>query len=472
MTIKLRTYQQEAIEAIINTDVNGIIKLPTGSGKTVIFTELIHQNLNKKFLILTDRKILINQIKNYLKTNNYELITRQKIQNFDVKQLKLFLFDFNFILIDEAHGVNYEQGGYNYVASNTPTHTKIIGFTATPFRLKGSSTEVIYGKNKIFKKIIYEKSYNQLVDTGYLSPIKYIVNKDNYDSLQHDTIGRRGSDTSIYNDSMCKGFRVYNVLETINLYKINKAIIYCISIEHANLLKTVLENNNLQCLMYHSKLTDDELETNLKIFKNMSNGFIINVNMLTTGFDYPALEVAICARPTISSGLWYQILGRLTRTYDNKKYGVVYDIVGNYFKHGKLDEHNGISFKPNTVKKDVVIIYNGCKKDKEIEDGDLNFIEIEDVDKKDIYSISRCYKYMTKTGKESVVVQFNNGINTVSLYLIKGTYYINKHLSCLGIDINNINFNTLPYIIKNEFKGDKFSVIYDDNKFVQSFNKI
>ena len=464
--MKLRQYQQEAIDAILLTTEHGVIKLPTGSGKTVIFTELIHQNENKNFLILTDRRILIEQTLKYLKTDNFKLFTRQKLGLKPIETLKEILAQFDYLLIDEAHGVNSQQGTYKTIFDNIDPKSLVIGFTATPYRLDNGK---IYGLDKLFKRIIYEMSYYDLKDMDYLVELKYFTSKrlGNYFKKIRQT---KGLDSKFEKETI-KGVHISAIKELIVKYDVQKAVIYCISIKHAILIKDLLKEN---CELYHSKMSEKELDSAMNWFRNTEKGYLLNINMLTTGFDYPALENIIVARPTQSRSLWNQMLGRLTRISEGKTHGTVYDMVGNGISHGAIDfRKNEVVYekkvildedeqiikkeeeeKEKTIRKELI---DGLDEDTE---SDLLDGQIVTLNAKLIFADF----YLSKAGRNNLKLQFYvDNIRSKKIYLWlgeKNNKYTKKHLvQFLG---ENCKYIQQEFIDLNELKDDIYKNAMDN----------
>jgi superfamily II DNA or RNA helicase len=326
--MELRDYQKEVVQlALTNQNKTALYVLPTGAGKTVIFTAIIKKLLeeNKKILVLAHRRILIEQIHRYNEGNhNLQVATKQGYVN------KL---DFapDYIIIDEAHNVDYEKGQYKAILE-AHNNAVVVGFTATPIRMNNG---LIYGKDKFFKSVDYFKKPEDLINAGYLVPYKVIVPSEFKDkeSLKNNFTLEEASLI------MQKNYLLDLVVDSYKKFARKKTLVFATDIKHSELLLEYFVDQGIFAKIIHSKQRKDEIDYTLKQFKESKIDCLINVDMLTEGFDEPAVDTVILARPTKSIALHRQIIGRGLRLWQNKKDCLVVDLVSNFYRNGDINEN-------------------------------------------------------------------------------------------------------------------------------------
>ena len=340
--MQLRNYQQEALDAMLKAERAGISKqlvvLPTGAGKTVLFAHLpiVRQN-SLPMLVLAHRTELLSQAKAKIESMNPELsVGIEKAESragkadvviASVQTLgrgnsdRIEGFEntyFKSIVVDEAHhaAANSYQKILNYFKPDY-----VLGVTATPQR--SDSVRLV----DTFDEIVYYKSIEDLINEGWLCPlIGYrvktdtdiseveIVNGDYKQEQLAEAIDNPGRNTSIVN-------------AFIDLAGTKKTVVFAANIVHArNLAASFATQTRAQVRIVLGETIDEEREQILKDFKSGEVQVIINVGVLTEGFDEPSIEAIILARPTRSSLLYTQIVGRGTRLNDNKLNCMIIDV--------------------------------------------------------------------------------------------------------------------------------------------------
>jgi len=340
--VQLRNYQQEALDAMLKAERAGIsrqlVVLPTGAGKTVLFAHLpiVRQN-SLPMLVLAHRTELLSQAKAKIESMNPELsVGIEKAESragkadvviASVQTLgrgnsdRIEGFEntyFKSIVVDEAHhaAANSYQKILNYFKPDY-----VLGVTATPQR--SDSVRLV----DTFDEIVYYKSIEDLINEGWLCPlIGYrvktdtdiseveIVNGDYKQEQLAEAIDNPGRNTSIVN-------------AFIDLAGTKKTVVFAANIVHArNLAASFATQTRAQVRIVLGETIDEEREQILKDFKSGEVQVIINVGVLTEGFDEPSIEAIILARPTRSSLLYTQIVGRGTRLNDNKLNCMIIDV--------------------------------------------------------------------------------------------------------------------------------------------------
>ena len=244
----------------------------------------------------------------------------------------------NNILVHNCHLVRSDAGKYcDFINEVKPT--KIIGLTATPYRLKswsgGYSWKFLHRtRPKIFNNIIYNYQIKQAFEDKFLCPLEYF-------KFDYDLTKLRQTKMDYTEDSVVEYNESINIYETIiNIIKTNISrkyfLVFATTINEANKICNLLLKENISGYYVSSNNTRKEREEILNNFISGKVKFIINVGVLTTGFDFPELDCIILARPTKSLSLYYQMVGRGVRIAKDKNKCQVFDLCNNYETFGDL----------------------------------------------------------------------------------------------------------------------------------------
>lgn len=341
MSFQERWYQNEAAEAafqdaISSPDVHPVIAAPTGSGKTPIICKISEKifdhNPFGKILVLSHSKSIVWQdfsaLEKYfdgfpiglyaagLDTKDIKTITVAQIQSV-YRKAHLFK-NFTTVIIDEAHAVNTKQTGM-YRNFLSKINANYIGLTATPFR---TGHGYIYkGEKTLFNKLSYDltsvENFNRLINEGYLCNL---ISKKT--DLQYDrkkltkTVAGDFSQLQASKEFGREEITQQCVKETVHYgKKFHKWLCFAIDIEHANLIKKLFEDNGIKAGVVHSKMSDDGLnfDETVAAHKRGNIKVLVNVDMLTTGYDDPQIDLIAMMRPTKSPIIHVQTLGRGSR---------------------------------------------------------------------------------------------------------------------------------------------------------------
>jgi ATP-dependent helicase IRC3 len=341
MNIKLRPYQQEALDSICQNYANGINKqlvvLPTGAGKTVIFSHLplIKQNC-LPMLVLAHRSELLDQARNKIMASNPELTVEieqaeRKAGKVDVvvasvatlgrngtPRIEEYPKDyFKSIVIDEAH--HAAAPSYRRVVDYFSPDF-LLGVTATPQR--SDSTRLI----DVFQEIVYYKSIQDLIEDKWLCPLVGFRVKSNTDISQ----------VQITNGDYAQG-QLENIIDTpernshiVAAYRDlapgKKAIVFASGVKHAEHLALSFRQASIETAVIIGTTPREEREEILAQFATGKISVIVNVGVLTEGFDEPSVQAIILAKPTRSALLYTQIVGRGTRLHESKEHCIIIDI--------------------------------------------------------------------------------------------------------------------------------------------------
>ena len=340
--VTLRWYQEEAVNATIaflaNNKGNPIIDLPTGAGKSLVLAELCRK-LEGNILVLSHVQEILEQNLNALRGQEVGLwsaglgikskarITVGGIQSV-FNSYRVFK-DISYIIIDECHMVG-QTGRYADLIAKLKV--PVIGLTASPYRLKDGYLH----KGPIFDSVCYRAPMQKLIEQGYLSPIKTYGAVDEFDTSKLRTVG---GDYSI--SDMALAYDRHSVtdkiVESLLVYKdtYKHWLLFCIDINHAEHVAEALNSVGIVAEAVHSESPRDKA---LEDFKAGKIQAVANVNILTTGFDFPDIDLIVMLRPTKSPVLHVQAVGRGLRKAEGKTHCLVKDFAGNFKRLGPIDD--------------------------------------------------------------------------------------------------------------------------------------
>ena len=349
MAFQLRPYQSESINLSVNflnsdSNENALVILPTGSGKSVVIAKIL-EPLEGKTIVLQPSKEILEQ--NYEKFSNYGKASiysasagEKRIDKVtfctigSVINKKHLFKGLKNILIDECHLVNSDAGMYSNFIKSFP-NAKVLGLTATPYRLETTSTGpqltfLTRSTPRIFDKVLYYVQNDVLFNAGYLAELEYY----NFDVIDRSKLQVNSSGTDFTQTSLR---RYYKSIDMPSRIVKNALTILSSLIEEAVDVQKRIPGSAILT----GETKKEERERILSKFKNGSIKCLINVGVLTTGFDYPALEAVLMARSTMSLSLYYQIVGRVMRIFTyadgTKKKGWFIDMGGNINFFGKIE---------------------------------------------------------------------------------------------------------------------------------------
>lgn len=357
MEYKLRDYQQAASDAAINffskkrSKKNGIIVLPTGSGKSLVIADIAHR-LDAPVLIFQPSKEILEQ--NYLKMCSYNVLGVSIFSaSAGQKEISKITFAtigsvincidrfrvFRYVIIDECHLVNSQAGMYHDFIE--ALSCKVIGLTATPYRLHTDALGTILKfltrtRPRVFHEVIYHVQVRTLKERGYLADLQYFnLNVIDQSKLRLNSTGNDFTDLSVR-----RYYRETNFNDTLEGYvrrllvKRSSILVFTRFVEEAqNLVKAFGE----RAAVVEATMRKKDREKVLSDFRAGRINVVANVGVLTTGFDYPELDTVVIARPTMSLSLWYQMVGRAIRPFPGKL-GWIVDLGGNYGRFGRVED--------------------------------------------------------------------------------------------------------------------------------------
>jgi DNA repair protein RadD len=355
--VNLRDYQQECVTAVWNEIMHNqtaLVVMSTGSGKSVCIYELIRKSLaaadHVKCLVLFDTVLLLSQQAEALKKaigteqvsiycgshGEYDLSGRVVVGT--IQSLKPDALNFNLILVDEAHVLDEKSGRYIEFLKNQMDQnpkTKIVGFTATPYRADG----YIYGKNKFFSHPTFERGLKFFINKGILVPPVAKQPDHQMDLSKMRVVRGEYKQEDIDAQAMNKGMAKDQVIDALNRAQDRKKILwFCSSINHAELINDILDELGEYSVTLHSKLETDERSDATNSFMNGEARHLTFITVVSKGWDYPPVDCIVMMRPTRSPSLMVQVAGRGLRRYESKSDCLILDYANVISTMGPLED--------------------------------------------------------------------------------------------------------------------------------------
>jgi DNA repair protein RadD len=310
----LRDYQMQALDACIKSENGGLVIAPTGAGKSHIIAALCQHFKDKKVLVLTPRIELVKQ-------NSAKIESDAKCLTVNKAHIEEESGDI--LIIDECHSVKNLGGMYQKLMKNFKV---VYGFTATPYR-----TDIGPITPKVFSKLIYTIDRAVLVEKGYLS-------RRNYVRIPPKLHVNVEDDAKL--DQVSLKFCPYTsaIVEDVKKRIKGSAIVYVCDLGHADVASRHFPNSKIISGKTPPKLREQTIEE----FKKGGFQFLINCELLTTGFDWPPLSNIIILRPTSSLALYEQIIGRGDRVAEDKDCNNIWDYtINTYYFNEAQNSRNG-----------------------------------------------------------------------------------------------------------------------------------
>lgn len=365
MLLVPRSYQTECVDSIFGYfgehSGNPLCALPTGTGKSVCIAMFMERVLryypNQRILCLTHVKELIQQ--NYAKLlqlwpgapagiNSAALgqrATMDRIIFAGIQSVAKYAHLFghiDLVIIDEAHLISQKESSmYQQFLTELWRRNpmiKIIGFTATPWRMgQGLITD-----DGIFTDICFDitgvDAFNRLIAEGYLSPL---IAKRTQTVLDVDGVHMRGGEfiagelqAAVDKEEITRAA----LAEAMQMgHDRKKWLIFASGTHHSDSISQIMEHEyGIVCPSVHSK--NGGRDEAIEALKAGTVRAVVNNNILTTGVDVPDIDFIVVLRPTGSAVLWVQMLGRGTRPFPGKDNCLVGDFAGNTKRLGPIND--------------------------------------------------------------------------------------------------------------------------------------
>lgn len=366
MGIQLREYQEKAITMtekwMAEHEGNPCIVLATGSGKSIVLAEFIRRRMasfpDERILLLTHQKELVEQdadkfrrIAPDVPLGVYSAGVGEKDLTCPVTMASIqSIFrasdpgSYGTVVVDEAHLINNEQKGMyrNFLSSlkDRNPSMRVIGLTATPYRL-GQGLIADDTDDTIFDHLVRPISTRKLIEAGYLSTM---TTKKTEFQYRLEDIHKRGGE-----------FIESELQQRINIYESNDAVadeiirsadffgkkhvlVFCVGVKHAEEMSRILAEKGWSSDYVTGSMDRNDRERRLQRFISGEVRALANANILTTGFDFPDIDCIVLLRPTMSTGLYCQMVGRgLRLKSDGVNRCLVLDFARNTMRHGPID---------------------------------------------------------------------------------------------------------------------------------------
>jgi DNA repair protein RadD len=363
--MELRPYQRAACDSVHQffidhgADVNPCVVIPTGGGKTPVMAMLCAELIanGARVLIMAHVQELVQQTYNRLVSTMPEFpigvysagLKRRDVNNQiivgNVQSIARRIDQFgqiDYIFVDEAHLIPHGQDGqYNMIIEamrKTNPSLRVVGFTATPYRLKGG---VICSNDHVLNKVSYEIGVSNLIDQKYLcKPInKRSINTPDLRGIK--TIRGDFAEAELVERMMKNDLVMRACFEILSKTQHrNCVLIFAITIAHMKCVAETLRAMDLKATIatVDGTMPSAERSSILEAFKAGKIKYLVNVGVLTTGFDATMIDCVVLLRPTQSPGLYYQMVGRGFRLHAGKADFLVLDFGDNIRRHGPINQ--------------------------------------------------------------------------------------------------------------------------------------
>lgn len=347
--LALRPYQREAVDAIHAAYAAGVrrplLVLPTGAGKTVVFSHLLRER-GGRALVLAHRDELIGQAADKLRQVDPRAdvgIVKAELDQWARRvvvasvqtlvqpgRLSRYQFgDFDTIVVDEAHHSTAKT--YRTILSHLGTFASsrvlTVGVTATPDRGDG------VGLSHVFEEVVYERKLQEMIADGYLVPLRGIRVQLDADfgqlrSRAGDIVDSDAARLLLDHDApgiVAAAYRRHTPGQ--------RAIVFTPTVQVAEACAASLRAVGIPAEALDGTTPPDERRAILSRLRTGETPVVCNCGVLTEGFDEPRVAVVIVARPTRSRALYAQMVGRGARLYPGKTHCTVLDVVGSTREH-------------------------------------------------------------------------------------------------------------------------------------------
>lgn len=362
--MQLRPYQAAAVDAVWHhlrtREGNPCVSIPTGGGKSPIIAQLCKDAVAWKgrVMILQHVKELVEQ--NFRHVEKFmdgspigcysaglgSRDTDQPVIVAGIQSVYKRAREFgklDIIIIDEAHRLPEDgEGMYRSLLAackEINPAVRLIGTTATPYR---TGTGKLCGPDSLLNQICYEIGVRELIRDGFLSPLRSKSCREKIDTSKV---------------SVRAGEFVLDELQAAATVDVDKVVMSCMEIgeraadcksilvfscgvEHANLVHRIMSDIDPSAGIILGDTPTEERDRVIQDFRDGKLRVLVNVDVLTTGFDAPNVDCVAVMRPTMSPGLWVQMCGRGSRLAPGKKDCLILDFGGNALRHGPIDQVN------------------------------------------------------------------------------------------------------------------------------------
>lgn len=341
--MQLRPYQVQAVQSVREEIRHGAKKVllicPTGGGKTVVFSHIVQSAAAKgsRALIVAHRRELVAQASGKLNAfgvqhgiiqAGFPVAPHRPVQVASIQTLKArpgLLERVDLVVIDECHHVT-TANTYAQVLARWP-NALLLGVTATPWRLDGK------GLGDIFPAHVVARTPRELRDEGFLVP----VGGWEYEGIDTSQARVQRGDF-VAGDLQASAISRRVVGDVVNEWVLHaggvRTVLFGLSIEHSSLMAEAFRNAGVAAEHVDGEMPTEKRDAILRRLRSGETRVVCNCNVLTEGFDCPELECCILARPTLSTALFLQMVGRVLRPAEGKTAARIHDHAGCLAAHG------------------------------------------------------------------------------------------------------------------------------------------
>lgn len=353
--VTLRDYQRDGVEEIRAHFSRGIKKVlfvsPTASGKTVLFSHIVAgvASRQKRVMVMAHRDELLRQISAALTESNVRHgviaggsrgLSRASVTVASVMTLVRRLDHFkppDLIICDEAHHCVGKTSWGKIIAACPNAY--VLGVTATPCRLDGT------GLGDVFQSMVIGPSVADLISRGYLAPPEVYAPLSQPDL---SGIKKRGGDYASNELSMAMDRPTITGDAVTHYRRIadgKAAVAFCCSVQHAQDVAAEFRTAGYRAVSVDGNMDKDARRQAIADLASGKIQVLTSCEIISEGVDVPRIECGIMLRPTQSTGLWLQQVGRCLRIYPGKKSAIILDHAGNSLRHGLPEQEREWSLK-------------------------------------------------------------------------------------------------------------------------------
>jgi len=359
--LSLRPYQREALDALYeywsNGGGNGLLVLPTGAGKSLVLASLVRELLQQfphfRIAVVTHSRELIVQ--------NFAEILRiwpgapagiysAGVGRRDARAKVLFcgvqsvfsktaaIGPFDLLIVDEAHLIPRSSatmyGKFISALLDQTPDMRIVGLTATPYRLDSGRLDA--GEGSMFSDIVYEANVVDLIDDGYLAPLISRAGASQIDTSQVHT--RAGDFVQSELETAALKIVREAVAEIVTFGADRRAwLAFCSGVAHAEAVAAEIRTHGIEAQSVDGSMDKATRDRLINDFRQGRIRCLTSVNVLSIGFNVPHVDLVAMMRPTKSTGLYVQQVGRGFRTAPGKTNALILDYAGVVRRHGPVD---------------------------------------------------------------------------------------------------------------------------------------
>ena len=372
--MQLRPYQSSLIEELRGGFRAGVrrqlLVSPTGSGKTVLFAFIVKGAVAKtlRVMVLAHRAEILDQISRTLTAVGVQhgliqagedMSATAQVQVASVQTL-VRRFDKvpspDIVIVDEAH--HSTAGQWAKVFAQYP-NAMFLGVTATPERLDGS------GLGEFYQRLVRGPEVQWLIDNGFLSQPVYFAPKQAIDlSAIRKMAGEFSKEdaAALLDKPSITGDAVAHYLKYASR---RKAVAFCVNLKHAEHVAEQFRASGIPAGTIDGTLTREDRKQRVADLASGKISVLTSCEIVSEGFDLPAVDAAILLRPTASLALHLQQVGRCLRVAPGKSESIILDHVGNCLRHGLAEEPRDWSLEGSSSKKrkkDDILDTRQCEK--------------------------------------------------------------------------------------------------------------